>query len=148
MPRPPSTSRAAPVIRLASSLAKNAAALPISAGNANRPRGIVFIIPTRASGESGPPRKKGTLPMLVKESKRERGIKVSHIRFAGHGVDDIEPNVMLRPLNGKSLCSVGDTTLAGTVPNQRRSWSRGRHAGDVDEQTANMLSQEVGDDDL
>jgi hypothetical protein len=61
IPLPPSTSIQAPVRRLASSLASHAAVFPISAGSANRPKGIVLIILARLSGESSPPRKNGTL---------------------------------------------------------------------------------------
>src|SRR5688500_1522359 len=54
MQRPPSTSRAAPVIMLASSEQRKHAALPMSSGVEKRPNGIVARNLARISGVSSP----------------------------------------------------------------------------------------------
>src|SRR6201746_223164 len=61
MQRPPSTSRQTPVMKSASSLARNAVALATSRGLDRRPRGMVLITLARASGVSWPPGRKSAM---------------------------------------------------------------------------------------
>ena len=61
--RPPSTGNSIPVIKEASSLAKNAAAFPISVAFATRPMGIPLITTARPSSLSVPPSTLAIIPV-------------------------------------------------------------------------------------
>lgn len=72
---PPSTGKQTPVMKLASSLAKNAAALAISFAVAQRPIGMPFVMAARFSGVSSFPKTSGTLGTYVsvhRNWRRER----------------------------------------------------------------------------
>jgi len=60
---PPSTGISIPVMKSASSLAKKAAAFPMSLGVAIRPNGIAFNNTARPSSESVPPSTLATIPV-------------------------------------------------------------------------------------
>lgn len=60
---PPSTGSSIPVTKLASSLARKAAALPTSSGVATLPIGILFMITALPSSESVPPSTEAIMPV-------------------------------------------------------------------------------------
>ena len=121
MQRPPSTSMATPVIMLASSEHRKAAALPMSSGVEKRPIGIVDRNLARISGVS--------CPMKVFRS----GVSPAT------GLMAVDPDAERRKLHGHGARSRDDPAFRGIVPGQVRSRTDAASGGHIEHDAAFSL---------
>ena len=115
MQRPPSTSIATPVIMLASSEHRNAAALAMSAGVENRPIGIV----------------ERNLARELRRVRAHEGLEQG--RIAGDGIDRIDADAERRKFDRHRAGRGDRPALRGVVPGQVRPRAHAAGRGDIED---------------